>query len=154
MAQSDKHFVGWGIGYGDMIQQQGLIADFSTLKWNLLYLQEKRHLAIRVGYANWQASAKTKNITQNSLDLGIGYHHQHPFGSSNLILGTTFQYAYGVASQQIFNMWKVGFVGLLNQRIRIDKKKSFFHELEYTTNFSYNTISYIIGLTFHLKTTK
>jgi hypothetical protein len=154
LAQSNKQLVGVGIGYGDLIAPERQSFNFSTIKFTGFYLIEKKYLAFKIGYANWQASTKQRNITQNSLDLLGGYHHTHQrLGVSNVLIGITQRYAHGVDTMpklQIIGQSTVGIIGLLHQRIHINKQVSFFHELEFSTASIYNSISYCLGLTFRI----
>ncbi|MEO0043580.1 MAG: hypothetical protein RL329_3028 [Bacteroidota bacterium] len=146
-AQKHQKSIAFGIGYGDLIQQQGAIPDFSALKYGFQYMSEIQHVAMQVGYSNWQSISKTQHITQNALDAAAGYHWHNRRGAFNVLLGTTLRYAYG-ASPEIFNQWTLGWTGILHARLPIDKKRSFFNEFTVVKNNSYNSLSSIIGLSF------
>ena len=148
-AQSPQKTIAFGIGYGELIQQQGSIPDFSALKYGVRYLSESQHVAIQAGYSNWQSVSKTKHMTQNELEWAAGYHYQNKRGAANVLLGTTLRYAYG-ASPEIFNQWTFALTGIVHTRLNMDKKWSFFQEMGFVFNHSYTSIASIIGLAFKL----
>jgi hypothetical protein len=161
LAQTNNQFVGFKLGYGELIQQRGQLSDFSTLKYGFFYLIEKKNLALRGGYSNEQTATFKRNITQNTFDGSIGYHWQHRklgLGVSNLLAGVAVCQSHGVDATampiQIFNLWSLGLIGVFNQRIFLNKKWSFYHEFEGMLHTNYNTLSYTIGLTFKIKTDK